>query len=71
MQQKLQALTSLSLISTLYKSLHAKSSPACSGYTSRCLVTALNNGDCSASVLTSLLSGDFFILKKYIYTKMA
>jgi hypothetical protein len=37
--------------------LHVKSSPACSVFTSRCLVTALNNGNSTASVLTSLLSG--------------
>jgi hypothetical protein len=56
---ELQALTTISLISTLYKSLHAKSFPACSVVTSRCLVTAFNNGDSSASVLTSLLSGKY------------
>jgi hypothetical protein len=56
---ELQALTALSLISTLYKSLHAKSSPACSVFTSRWLVTALNNVDSSASILTSLLSGEY------------
>jgi hypothetical protein len=49
----------LSLISTLYKSLHAKSFPACSVFTSRCLVTALNSGDSSVSVLKSLLSGGY------------
>jgi hypothetical protein len=42
----------LSLISTLYTSLHAKSSSACNVFTSCCLVTALNNGDSSASVVT-------------------
>jgi hypothetical protein len=42
-----------------YKSLHAKSSPACSVFTSRCLVTALNNGDSSVSVLTSLQSVEY------------
>jgi hypothetical protein len=56
---ELQIFTALSLISTLYQSLHAKSSPACSVFTSRCLVTALNNGDSSASVLTSLLFGEY------------
>jgi hypothetical protein len=55
----LQALTTLSLIYTLYKSLHAKSSPACSVFISRCLVTTLNNGDSSSSVLMSLLSGEY------------
>jgi hypothetical protein len=44
----------LSLISTLYKSLHAKSHPACSAFTSRCLVTNINNRDSSTSVLTPL-----------------
>jgi hypothetical protein len=55
---ELQIITALSLISTLYKSLHAKSPPARSVFTSRCLVTALNSGD-SAFVLTSLLSGEY------------
>jgi hypothetical protein len=54
---KLRITITLSLISTLYKSLHAESSPACSVFTSRCLVTAPNNGGSSASVPTSLLSG--------------
>jgi hypothetical protein len=49
----------LSLISTPYKSLHAKSSPACSVFTNRCLVTALNNRNSSTSVLTSLPSGEY------------
>jgi hypothetical protein len=56
---ELQAITALLLIFTFYKSLHAKISPACSVFTSRCLVTVLNNGDFSASVLTSLLSGEY------------
>jgi hypothetical protein len=56
---ELQELTTLSLVSTLYKSLHAKFSPACSVFTSRCLVTALSNGESSASVLMSLLSGEY------------
>jgi hypothetical protein len=43
--------------STLYKLLHAKSSPACSVFTSRCLVIALNNEDSSASVLMLLPAG--------------
>jgi hypothetical protein len=53
---ELEALTILPLVSTLYKSLHAIQ-PAVS-FTSRCLVTALNNGHSSASVLT-LLSGEY------------
>jgi hypothetical protein len=40
---ELQAVTTLSPISTLYKSLPAKSSPAGSVFTSRFLVTALNS----------------------------
>jgi hypothetical protein len=56
---ELQALIVLSLISTLYISLHTKSCPACSAFTSCCLVTALNNGDTSACVLTSLLSNEY------------
>jgi hypothetical protein len=48
----------LSLIPTFYKSLEHKmsSQPA---FTSRFLVMDLNNGDSSASVLTSLLSGEY------------
>jgi hypothetical protein len=38
---------------------HATPSPACSVFISRSLVTALNNGDSSASVLMSLLSGEY------------
>jgi hypothetical protein len=57
---KLQALkTAQSLISTLYKSPHPKPSPACSVFSSRCLITALNNGEFWASVLTSLLSDEY------------
>jgi hypothetical protein len=56
---ELQSLKTLSLIPTSYKSVHTKSSPACSVFTSHCLVTALDNGDSSASVLTSLLSGEY------------
>jgi hypothetical protein len=56
---ELQAIIALSLIYTLYKSLPAKSSPACSVFNSRCLVTALDNGDSSASVFTSFLSGEY------------
>jgi hypothetical protein len=32
---------------------------SCSGFTSHCLVTANNNGDSSASVTMSLLSGEY------------
>jgi hypothetical protein len=53
-----QAITVLSPIFTFYKSLHAKFS-ACSVLTGRCLVTALSSGDSSASVLKSLLSGEY------------
>jgi hypothetical protein len=56
---ELQAITAPSLIYTLNKSLHAKSTPDCSVFTSRCLVTALNNGNSSASVFTSLLSDKY------------
>jgi hypothetical protein len=49
---ELQAITVLSLVYTFDKSLHAKSTPDCSLFTSRCLVTALNNGNSSASVFT-------------------
>jgi hypothetical protein len=45
----------LSLIFTLYKSLHIKSSPACSVFTSRSLATASYIGDSSASC-TQVLS---------------
>jgi hypothetical protein len=40
--------TALSLISTLHKSLHAKSTPAWSVFTSHSLVTASNSEDSSA-----------------------
>jgi hypothetical protein len=55
---ELQEITTLSLISTLYKSLHAKSSPACSVFTSRSLATASNSGNSSTSCsqVRSLLS---------------
>jgi hypothetical protein len=57
----LQAITTititLSLISTLYKSLqHTLSFPVCCVFTSRSLITASNSGDSSASALTSFLS---------------
>jgi hypothetical protein len=42
---ELKVITGLLLISTLYKSVHTKSSPAFSVFTSSCLVIALNNGD--------------------------
>lgn len=41
-------ITALSLLSTVHKSLHAKSSPACSVFNSRSLATASNCGDSSA-----------------------
>jgi hypothetical protein len=41
------------------KSLHSKSSPALSVFTSRCSVTAPNIGNALDSVLTSLLSGEY------------
>jgi hypothetical protein len=44
-------------MSTLDKSLHAKSPQ--SAFISRFLVTDLNNEDSPASVLTSLLSGEY------------
>jgi hypothetical protein len=46
-----------SLTSTLYKSLHAKSS--LSAFTSHFLVTDLNIEDSPDSVLTPLLSGEY------------
>jgi hypothetical protein len=56
---ELQAITELSLIYSLFKSRHAKSSPVLNVFTSRCLVTNLNNGDSSASVVTPLLSDKY------------
>jgi hypothetical protein len=44
---ELQTSAALSLVYTLYKSLHAKFSPACSVFNSRFLVTDINNGDSS------------------------
>jgi hypothetical protein len=55
---ELHAITALSLISALYKSQLSKSLLAFSVFTSCCLVTALNYGDSSASMLTSLLSSE-------------
>jgi hypothetical protein len=46
---ELQVITALSLISTLYKSLHAKSSSVCSVYNKSSLATASNSGNSSAS----------------------
>jgi hypothetical protein len=46
-----------SLISTLHKSPHAKSSPTCCVFNSRSLVTASNSGDSAASALKSSLNG--------------
>jgi hypothetical protein len=40
---------------------HTESSQVCCGLTSRCFVTASNSGDCSSSVLTSLLATYCFI----------
>jgi hypothetical protein len=55
---EVQVITGLSLISTLYKSLaHAKSPQ--SAFTRRFPATDFSNGDSSASVLTSLLSGEY------------
>jgi hypothetical protein len=55
---ELQVITPLSLISTLYESLHAKSSTACCVFTSRSLATASNSGYSSTSraQVRSLLS---------------
>jgi hypothetical protein len=46
---KLHVITALSLISTLYKSLHAKSFPACCVSNIRSLATVSNSGDSAAS----------------------
>jgi hypothetical protein len=46
---ELKTLTALSLISTIHKSLHAKSSPGCSVFNSRSLATVSKSGDSSAS----------------------
>jgi hypothetical protein len=46
---ELQAITAISLISTIHKSLHAKSFPAHSVFNSSFLVTDVNSGDSSAS----------------------
>jgi hypothetical protein len=48
-RSQLQITITLSLISTLYKSLHLKSSPVCSVFTRRFLVTDFNSGGSSAS----------------------
>jgi hypothetical protein len=54
---ELQTLTTPSLISTFYKTLHAKSSSTYIDFTIRCLVTNLKNGDSSTSVVTPLPAG--------------
>jgi hypothetical protein len=56
---ELRAFTTLSLISTPINHHMLNLPPGYSVFTSRCLVTALNSGDTSASVLTSLLSGEY------------
>jgi hypothetical protein len=56
---ELQVITAPPLISTLYKSLHAKSFPTCSVFASRSLATVYNSGDSSACVLASLLPGEY------------
>jgi hypothetical protein len=56
-RSELQVITALSLISTLHKSLNAKSSQF--AFTSRFLVKYPNNEDSPASVLTSLMSGEY------------
>jgi hypothetical protein len=58
-RSEIQVITAPPLISTLYNSVHAKPSPLYSVFTSRCLVTALNNRDSSPSVFMSLLSGEY------------
>jgi hypothetical protein len=52
----LQVITALSLMSTLYKSLHAKFFPACCVSNNRSLATDSNSGDSSASRLQVPLS---------------
>jgi hypothetical protein len=54
---ELQVITAPSLISTLYKSLHPKSPQFT--FTNRFLLTDLNNEGSPASVLTSLLTGEY------------
>jgi hypothetical protein len=49
LHSELQVITGLSLIFTLYKLLHGKSSPACCVFTNHSLITATNNGDSLAS----------------------
>jgi hypothetical protein len=53
---ELQVITALSLISTLYTSLYAKSFPACSVSNSHSLATTSNSGHSSASCPQALLS---------------
>jgi hypothetical protein len=52
---ELQAITAVSLFSTFYKSLHPISSQFV--FTSRYVVTNLNSGDFSASMVTPLPAG--------------
>jgi hypothetical protein len=74
-----KVITALSLISILYKLLHAKYSPACSVFTSRSLATASNSGDSSAfraQVLSSqlpvqnCLSTDSSLLQLLVITSL-
>jgi hypothetical protein len=51
---EVQVVTALSLISIIHKSLHAKSSPACSVLNSLSLSTVSNSADSSASVVSAL-----------------
>jgi hypothetical protein len=53
-ESELETITALSLTSTVHKSLHAKSSPACSN--SRSLATASKSGDSPASRAQVLFS---------------
>jgi hypothetical protein len=64
---QVQVITALPPISTIYKSPQHLPSPFAARrfFTSRCLVTALNSGDSSASVLTSLPSGEYPVTELY------
>jgi hypothetical protein len=53
---QLQVITAVTLISTIHKSLHAKSFPACSDFNSHSLTAASNSGDSPASRAQVLLS---------------
>jgi hypothetical protein len=57
---ELQAITALLLIYTLYKLLQHTPSLSFIIFTIRCLVTALNIGDSSASVFTLLPAGEYY-----------